>query len=153
MTPATELLRRAGLRVTTPRVAVLEVLQQHPHVDAAGVLALARSRAGSVSVQGVYDVLAALDAAGVVRRIQPAHSVARYEVDHGDNHHHVVCRGCEVIVDVPCAVGSRPCLDPAPAQVLGFAVEEAEVIYWGVCPACRAAAPTTPAITTTKETA
>ncbi|MFB9730594.1 Fur family transcriptional regulator [Ornithinimicrobium kibberense] len=136
-----DLLRSAGLRVTGPRVAVLEVLAEHPHADAAQVLE--RVRGGSadgapgVSVQGVYDVLSTLDGAGVLRRIQPAHSVARYEIDGGDNHHHVVCRGCGRLHDVPCATGSVPCLDPAGPQSLGFLVDEAEVIYWGLCPSCR----------------
>lgn len=132
-------LRGAGLRVTAPRVAVLETLQQHPHAEAARVIEHTRERAHGVSVQGVYDVLAALTGARLVRRIQPAHAVARYELDLGDNHHHVVCRDCDVLVDVPCAVGSAPCLDPTPAEAVGFAVDEAEVIYWGRCPACQAA--------------
>ena len=136
-----ELLRAAGLRVTGPRVTVLQVLAQHPHADAAGVLDRVRERsahgAGSVSVQGVYDVLSTLDDAGVLRRIQPAHSVARYEIDGGDNHHHVVCRRCARLHDVPCSTGRVPCLDPSGPEALGFLVDEAEVIYWGLCPSCR----------------
>ena len=141
-TPPPELvaaLRGAGLRVTAPRVAVLHTLSEHPHADAAAVVERTRERAQGVSVQGVYDVLAALTGARLVRRIQPAHAVARYELDLGDNHHHVVCRGCDDLVDVPCAVGSAPCLDPTPAEAVGFAVDEAEVIYWGRCPSCQSA--------------
>lgn len=130
-------LREAGLRVTNARLEVLQTLQQHPHADAATVLTLTRERARGVSVQGVYDVLSTLTDAGLLRRIQPAHSVARFEIDGGDNHHHVVCRSCEALVDVPCALGERPCLDPTAAADLGFEVDEAEIIYWGTCPDCR----------------
>ncbi|MGC5586074.1 Fur family transcriptional regulator [Ornithinimicrobium sp. W1679] len=140
-TAPVDLLRAAGLRVTGPRVAVLDVLADHPHADAARVLEQVRARstagAAGVSVQGVYDVLSTLDGAGLLRRIQPAHSVARYEIDGGDNHHHVVCRGCGHLHDVPCSTGSVPCLDPTAPQALGFLVDEAEVIYWGLCPDCR----------------
>ncbi|PZU43328.1 MAG: transcriptional repressor [Arsenicicoccus sp.] len=135
--PPAAALRAAGLRVTSPRLAVLDTLERHPHVEAAEVVHLTRARHQGVSVQGVYDVLAALTAARLVRRIEPAHAVARYELDRGDNHHHVVCRDCDVLVDVPCPVGSAPCLDPAGAQSLGFTVDEAEVIYWGRCPQCQ----------------
>lgn len=138
-TPPTDLLRGAGLRVTAPRVAVLRVLEEHPHSDATAVLRLTRERTG-ISVQGVYDVLSSLTDRGLLRRIQPAHSVARYEVDLGDNHHHVVCRSCHAIVDVPCAGAGAPCLDPGQAQSLGFEVDEAEVIYWGLCGSCRSVA-------------
>lgn len=141
MSPTAELLRRAGLRVTAPRLAVLEILQAAPHADAASVLAATRAQDVGVSVQGVYDVLAALYDAGVLRRIQPAHSVARFEIDHGDNHHHAVCRACGDLVDVPCVTGEPPCLDPRPATTTGFAVDEAEVIFWGLCPDCQHAAP------------
>lgn len=137
-TAAAELLRGAGLRVTTPRITVLEILDGHPHADATEVLRLTRERTGGVSVQGVYDVLGTLTERGLLRRIQPAHSVARFEIDHGDNHHHVVCRDCQQIVDVPCAVGAAPCIDPSPATSLGYEVDEAEVIYWGTCADCRA---------------
>lgn len=136
-TPPTDLLRGAGLRVTAPRVAVLRVLEEHPHSDATAVLRLTRERTG-ISVQGVYDVLSSLTDRGLLRRVQPAHSVARYEVDQGDNHHHVVCHGCHTIVDVPCGGAGAPCLDPGRAESLGFAVDEAEVIYWGWCAGCRA---------------
>ncbi|WP_134773553.1 Fur family transcriptional regulator [Ornithinimicrobium flavum] len=138
--PPTDLLRSAGLRVTAPRVAVLEVLDQHPHSDATAILQLTRQRSTGISVQGVYDVLSSLTDRGLLRRIQPAHSVARYEVDQGDNHHHVVCRDCHTIVDVPCDGAAAPCLDPGQAEALGFAVDEAEVIYWGACSTCRTAA-------------
>ena len=141
-TPAPSLLREAGLRVTAPRLAVLEVLREHPHADATAVLRLARERSVGISVQGVYDVLSSLTHGGLLRRIQPAHSVARFEIDRGDNHHHVVCRTCQTILDVPCAVGSPPCVDPTPAQALGFRVDEAEVIYWGTCADCRASSTT-----------
>lgn len=135
-TSAPALLRGAGLRVTGPRVTVLEILREHPHADATAVLRLARERTSGLSVQGVYDVLGSLSAHGLLRRIQPAHSVARFEIDHGDNHHHVVCRSCQGIVDVPCTTGTAPCLDPGPARSLGFEVDEAEVIYWGTCASC-----------------
>lgn len=137
--PHAAALRAAGLRVTKPRLHVLATVQEHPHADAATVLSLTREEARGVSVQGVYDVLTTLTRAGLLRRIQPAQSVARFEVDSGDNHHHVVCRSCEVLVDVPCAVGERPCLDPSATHALGFDVDEAEIIYWGICPDCREA--------------
>lgn len=133
----TDLLRGVGLRVTGPRVAVLEVLAEHPHSDATDVLRLTRERSTDISVQGVYDVLSSLTAHGLLRRIQPAHSVARFEVDHGDNHHHVVCRSCQQIVDVACAGAGAPCLDATHAELLGFSVQEAEVIYWGLCADCQ----------------
>ncbi|GAA4885829.1 Fur family transcriptional regulator [Serinicoccus chungangensis] len=135
--PSADVLRDAGLRVTTPRLAVLGTLQRHAHLEAADVVRLTRAQHRGVSVQGVYDVLRVLTSARLVRRIQPAHAVARYELDLGDNHHHVVCRTCDVLVDVPCGVGAAPCLDPAGASALGFEVDQAEVIYWGVCPGCR----------------
>ncbi|WP_130013596.1 Fur family transcriptional regulator [Serinicoccus sediminis] len=134
-------LAAAGLRVTAPRLAVLRTLESHPHLEAADVVRLTREQHRGVSVQGVYDVLRALTESHLVRRVEPAHAVARYELDLGDNHHHVVCRGCDTIVDVPCALGSAPCLDPSGASALGFEVDEAEVIYWGLCPGCREAVP------------
>jgi Fe2+ or Zn2+ uptake regulation protein len=127
-------LRSLGLRVTRPRVAVLTVLHDHPHADTDSVIGRVRELAGDVSHQAVYDVLRALTAAGLVRRIQPAGSVARYEVRVGDNHHHVVCRSCGVIADVDCAVGEAPCLDPSDGH--GFVIDRAEVTYWGLCPEC-----------------
>lgn len=134
----TEQLRRAHLRVTRPRVAVLQAVAAHPHADTDTIFGTVRAGLPDVSRQAVYDVLAALTAAGLVRRIQPSGSVARYESRVGDNHHHVVCRSCGTIGDVDCAAGSAPCLDPVgdPADLTGFVVDEAEVIYWGHCPGC-----------------
>jgi Fur family transcriptional regulator, stress-responsive regulator len=136
-----EQLRAADLRVTRPRVAVLEVVHAHPHADTDTIYSAVRVGLPDVSRQAVYDVLNALTAAGLVRRIQPLGSVARYESRVGDNHHHVVCRSCGVIADVDCAVGDAPCLTPAdPDNVLdGFVLDEAEVIYWGFCPDCSTA--------------
>ena len=139
-------LRAAGLRVTAPRQAVLGVLADSPHATADAVATEVRGRLGSVSTQAVYDVLAACVDAGLVRRIEPAGSAARYETRTGDNHHHVVCRACGATADVDCVVGSAPCL--APNASSGYSIEQAEVTFWGLCPACRAAAST---ITTTKE--
>lgn len=132
-TPA-ERLRDASLRVTKPRAAVLRVLQRHPHAGVAFVADAVREEIGAVSTQAIYDVLAALGEAGLVRRIEPAGSPALFELAAGDNHHHLVCRGCGAIVDVPCAAGAAPCLRPSDEH--GFLVDEAEVIYWGRCPAC-----------------
>lgn len=128
------LLRGASLRVTRPRMAVLAAVYEHPHADTAAIIGHVRTDLGDVSHQAVYDVLRALDEAGLVRRIQPPGSVARYESRVGDNHHHVVCRSCGVIADVDCAVGPAPCL--APSDDHGFAIDEAEVIYSGLCPDC-----------------
>ena len=128
------LLRDADLRVTGPRAAVLHAVHEHPHADTDALLSAARGRLGAVSHQAVYDVLRVLTDAGLVRRIQPAGSVARYEARGGDNHHHVVCRSCGSIADVDCAVGDTPCLTAADDS--GFAIDEAEVVYWGRCPAC-----------------
>jgi Fur family ferric uptake transcriptional regulator len=128
------LLRGASLRVTRPRLAVLGAVHDHPHADTGAILELARAELGAVSPQAVYDVLAALTDAGLLRRIQPEGSLARYESRVGDNHHHLVCRSCGAISDVDCAVGSAPCLTPSDPQ--GFALDEAEVVYWGVCHAC-----------------
>jgi Fur family transcriptional regulator, stress-responsive regulator len=132
------LLRGASLRVTRPRVAVLAAVHDHPHADTASILGAVRERLGVVSHQAVYDVLGALTGAGLVRRIHPPGSVARYESRVGDNHHHVVCRACGVIADVDCAVGPAPCLSAADDH--GFVIDEAEVIYWGLCPGCSASA-------------
>lgn len=126
-------LRGASLRVTRPRLAVLAALHDHPHADTETIIELVR-RDVAVSHQAVYDVLRALTDAGLVRRFQPAGSVARYEPQTGDNHHHLVCRACGAIVDVGCAVGEAPCLT-APDGA-GFQLDEAEVIYWGQCPRC-----------------
>jgi len=131
------MLRGAGLRVTRPRLAVLHALADRPHTDTDSIIGFVRNDLGEVSHQAVYDVLKALTDAGLVRRFQPRGSVARYEARVGDNHHHVVCRDCGVIADVDCAVGYTPCLTAADDQ--GFEIDEAEVIYWGRCPACSSA--------------
>ncbi|MDN5766119.1 MAG: transcriptional repressor [Humibacillus sp.] len=131
-----DLLRGAQLRVTRPRLAVLQHLRQSPHADADAISRGARAQLGTVSTQAVYDVLAALTDAGLVRRIEPAGSPARFELRVDDNHHHLVCRGCGDIVDVDCAAGERPCLHPVVDH--GFEIDEAEVIYWGRCRACSA---------------
>ena len=128
------MLRGAALRVTRPRLAVLTAVHRNPHSDTDSIIGVVRDDLGEVSHQAVYDVLRALNAAGLVRRIQPAGSVARYESRTGDNHHHVVCRSCGVIADVDCAVGATPCLTPSDDH--GIAIDEAEVIYWGLCPHC-----------------
>ena len=127
-------LRAAALRVTRPRLAVLTAVHGHPHADTDTIIQAARAGLGEVSHQAVYDVLRALTAAGLVRRIEPSGSVARYEGRTGDNHHHVVCRSCGAIADVDCAVGDTPCLTAANDQ--GFTIDEAEVVYWGTCPTC-----------------
>lgn len=131
-------LRGAGLRVTHPRVAVLEDLAEHPHSSADTVRARIQQREGQVSRQAVYDVLHALTAAGLVRRLLVGNA-SRYEVDTHDNHHHLLCRTCARLVDVPCAVGSAPCM--LPSHDHGFEVEVADVLYSGLCPNCRAAEP------------
>ena len=131
----TDLLRAAGLRVTRPRLAVLDVLQDGGHLEVDEIATLVRGRLDSVSTQAVYDVLGALSRAGLARRIEPAGSPALYEARAGDNHHHVVCRGCGTIADVDCVLGEAPCLDPDNAR--GFEVDEAEVTFWGLCPACQ----------------
>ncbi|MDM4722369.1 Fur family transcriptional regulator [Micromonospora sp. WMMA1363] len=135
MSSGEELLRSKGLRVTRPRLAVLEVLASGGHLEVEEITRRVRERLDSVSTQAVYDVLGALSRAGLSRRIEPAGSPARYEARAGDNHHHVVCRGCGEIADIDCAVGSAPCLDPHPAH--GFEVDEAEVTFWGLCPTCQ----------------
>ena len=128
------LLRDADLRVTKPRVAVLKALRERPHADTESIIGLVRGDLGEVSHQAVYDVLRALTNAGLLRRIQPSGTVARYESRVGDNHHHVVCRACGAIADVDCAVGDAPCL--AASDDSGYVIDEAEVIYWGTCPDC-----------------
>jgi Fur family transcriptional regulator, stress-responsive regulator len=132
-----DLLRNADLRVTRQRVAVLTAVYANPHADTDSIIGAVREDHGDVSHQAVYDVLRALTAARLVRRIEPAGSVARYESRVGDNHHHLVCRTCGVVVDVDCAVGTTPCLTASDDQ--GFAIDEAEVVYWGVCPTCSTA--------------
>jgi Fe2+ or Zn2+ uptake regulation protein len=129
-----QLLRDASLRVTRPRVSVLEAVHASPHADTHSLIRSARAALPHVSHQAVYDVLQVLTDAGLVRRIQPAGSVARYEARVGDNHHHAVCRSCGAIEDVDCAVGEAPCLSPADDR--RFAIDEAEVTYWGHCASC-----------------
>jgi len=128
------MLRQADLRVTRPRLAVLAAVHEHPHADTDTVIGAVRRESAEVSHQAVYDVLRALTAVGLVRRIQPTGSVARYEARVGDNHHHLVCRSCGAIADVDCAIGEAPCLKASDAA--GYAIDEAEVIYWGRCPSC-----------------
>ena len=135
MAKGEQLLRATGLRVTRPRVAVLDVLTQGGHLEVEEITRQVRDRLDSVSTQAVYDVLGALSRAGLARRIEPAGSPARFEARVGDNHHHVVCRSCGTIEDVDCAIGERPCLGPNVSH--GFEVDEAEVTFWGLCPACR----------------
>ncbi|MFF8595025.1 Fur family transcriptional regulator [Streptomyces sp. NPDC015220] len=130
-------LRGAGLRVTAARVALLETVRQGDHLGAEAIAAGVRDRVGHVSLQAVYEALHALTAAGLVRRIEPAGSPARFEGRVGDNHHHVVCRSCGAVADVDCAAGGAPCLTAADDR--GFAIDEAEVIYWGLCPGCATA--------------
>ena len=133
------MLRRAALRVTRPRVAVLTAVHEHPHADTDSIIGVVREDLGDVSHQAVYDVLRALTAAGLVRRFQPKGAVARYEARVGDNHHHVVCRSCGAIADVDCAVGYAPCLTAADGS--SYEIDEAEVIFWGRCPNCVTATP------------
>lgn len=129
-----DLLRGAELRVTRPRVAVLKAVYETPHADTESIIGLVRDELSEVSTQAVYDVLRAFTAAGLVRRIEPSGSVARYESRIADNHHHVVCRLCGAIADVDCAVGYTPCLTASNDN--GYQIDEAEVIYWGLCSAC-----------------
>ncbi|MGB3442047.1 MAG: Fur family transcriptional regulator [Actinophytocola sp.] len=131
------MLRDVALRVTRPRMAVLSAVHDHPHADTDSIIGIVRSDLGGVSHQAVYDVLRALTAAGLLRRIEPPGSVARYEARVGDNHHHVVCRSCGAIADVDCAVGAAPCLTASDDH--GFVIDEAEVIYRGLCPGCSTA--------------
>ncbi|WP_037852454.1 Fur family transcriptional regulator [Streptomyces sp. NRRL S-340] len=142
MTPArppttAEELRGAGLRVTAARVALLETVRAGDHLGVADLACGVRARVGHISLQAVYEALHALTAAGLVRRIEPAGSPARYEGRVGDNHHHVVCRSCGAVADVDCARGEAPCLTASASH--GFSIEEAEVVYWGQCPACSTA--------------
>ena len=135
-----EMLRGASLRVTRPRIAVLATVHDHPHADTDSIIGVVRAELGEVSTQAVYDVLRALTDAGLVRRIEPAGSVARYESRVSDNHHHVVCRSCGAVADVDCAVGHTPCLTASDDH--GYSIDEAEVTYWGLCPTCSTARPT-----------
>ncbi len=130
-------LRSAQLRVTRPRIAVLTAVHENPHADTNSIIDAVGRRLDDVSHQAVYDVLQALTRAGLLRRIQPSGSLARYEARVADNHHHIVCRSCGSVADVDCAVGEVPCLTPS--QHHGYTIDEAEVIYWGLCPTCSAA--------------
>lgn len=134
------LLRSAGMRVTGPRVAILDALAGHPHAQADDILRAVRGDYGPVSTQTVYDALHAMVGKGLIRRIEPAGQPALYERRVGDNHHHLICRRCSTIVDIPCAVGYTPCLTAAHESDLsaGFVIDEAEVTYWGYCQACQA---------------
>jgi Fe2+ or Zn2+ uptake regulation protein len=132
--PAAEELRTAGLRVTAARVALLDTVRDGGHLGVETIAARVRARIGHVSLQAVYEALNALTGAGLVRRIEPAGSPARYEGRVGDNHHHVACRSCGTVADVDGAVGPAPCLTPSGDH--GFVIDEAQVIYWGRCPAC-----------------
>jgi Fur family ferric uptake transcriptional regulator len=128
-------LRAAGLRVTAPRLAVLSWLVEHPHDTADAIAAVVRDGLGSVSTQAVYDVLSACTRAGLLRRVEPAGYAARFETRAGDHHHHLLCRGCGRTEDVDCAIGATLCLDPSGSA--GYAVDAAEVVFWGLCPDCR----------------
>ncbi len=130
-------LRDHGLQVTAQRLAVLRTVRQRAHSTADDVCEQVRAEIGAISRQSVYDALSILSEKGIIRRIQPAGSPARYEDRVGDNHHHLICRACGTMQDIDCAVGRTPCLTPA--ETFGYDVDEAEVIYWGTCPACRSA--------------
>lgn len=130
-----DLLRQRGYRVTGQRLAVLRAVAGEPHMTADAVAQSVRAELGAISLQAVYDVLGVLADVGLIRRIQPAGSPARFEARVSDNHHHVICRFCGATADVDCAVGAAPCLTPA--DDMGYAIDEAEVVYWGRCPECR----------------
>lgn len=132
------LLRHHGLQVTAQRLAVLRAVAERPHGTVNEIGALVRDQIGTVSPQAVYDALGALADSGIIRRIQPGGSPARYENRVGDNHHHLICRACGQMLDVDCAVGFAPCLTAS--EDAGYEIDEAEVIFWGRCPACSAAA-------------
>lgn len=140
-----ELLRQHGIQVTAQRLAVLRAVSHQPHLTADAVAAAVRAEIGAISLQSVYDALDVLVAQGLIRRIQPARSPARFEDRVGDNHHHVICRTCGRVADVDCAVGSAPCLTAIDDK--GFQIDEAEVVYWGHCPECRTQAEAAPAST------
>ncbi|MDT0567635.1 Fur family transcriptional regulator [Streptomyces sp. DSM 3412] len=137
-----EELRGAGLRVTAARVALLETVRDGDHLGVEAIASGVRARVGHISLQAVYEALNALAGAGLVRRLEPPGSPALYEGRVGDNHHHLVCRSCGVVVDVDCAVGHAPCLTASDDR--GFAIDEAEVIYWGLCPQCSEASSSAP---------
>jgi Fur family ferric uptake transcriptional regulator len=133
--PLAKQLRCHGLNVTVQRLAVLRAVAAHPHISADAALALVQTELGTISKQAVYDALNALADKGLLRRIEPMGSAARYEARVGDNHHHLICRRCGRVEDADCAVGQVPCLTPADPK--GYLIDEAEVIYWGLCPACQ----------------
>ncbi len=139
-TDQADLLRQHGIQVTAQRLAVLRAVAGQPHITADGVAEVVRAEIGAISLQSVYDALGVLVAEGLIRRIQPAGSAARFETRVGDNHHHLICRICGRLVDVDCAVGSAPCLTAADDR--GYEIDEAEVAYWGRCPDCLAQART-----------
>lgn len=138
MVDPAELLRQRGLNVTAQRLAVLRAVSARPHLTADDVVEVVRDDIGAISRRAVYDAVGVLADTGLLRRIQPAGSAARYEDRVGDNHHHLICRACGLTVDVDCAVGATPCLTAA--EDSGYDIDEAEVIYWGRCPTCRQAA-------------
>ena len=143
MTDPADLLRQRGIQVTAQRLAVLRAVSGQPHITADAVADVVRSEIGAISLQSVYDALGVLVAEGLLRRIQPSGSPARFEDRVGDNHHHLICRICGRVVDVDCAVGSAPCLTAADDS--GYEIDDAEVAYWGRCPDCVAQSPTAPA--------
>ncbi len=138
MNEPAELLRRHGIQVTAQRLAVLRAVAARPHVSADGVADTVRAEIGAISLQSVYDALALLTTAGLLRRIQPSGSPARFETRVADNHHHLICRVCGQVVDVDCAAGAAPCLTAADGR--GFEIDEAEIAFWGRCPDCQDAA-------------
>ena len=133
-----ELLRRRGIQVTAQRLAVMRAVAARPHITADAIAEAVRGEIGAISLQSVYDALGLLVAEGLLRRIQPSGSPARFEDRVGDNHHHLICRVCGRVVDIDCAIGSAPCLKASDSQ--GYEIDEAEVAYWGRCPQCRAGA-------------
>ena len=135
----TDVLRQRGIHVTAQRLAVLRAVSRQPHITAEAVAQMVRSQIGTISLQSVYDALAVLVAEGLIRRIQPAGSPARFEDRVGDNHHHLICRICGRVVDIDCAIGSAPCLEALDDK--GYEIDEAEVAYWGRCPDCRSHRP------------
>ena len=141
-TDPADLLRQRGIQVTAQRLAVFRAVAGRPHITADGVVEVVRAEIGAISIQSVYDALAVLAAEGLIRRIQPAGSPARFEDRVGDNHHHLICRVCGRMVDVACAVGSAPCLEAV--DDMGYEIDEAEIVYWGRCPDCVAGDRTPP---------
>ena len=136
---AVDLFRQHGIQITAQRLAVFRAVSSQPHITADAVAEVVRAEIGAISLQSVYDALGVLVTEGLIRRIQPAGSPARFEDRVGDNHHHLICRICGRLVDVDCAVGAAPCLTAVDGR--GYEIDEAEVAYWGRCPDCQAAAP------------